>query len=177
MSKYERGLESAEAEVNIQEWGLWFSAAGPLGQPLRCNVGCVSLDNLFQFCAVTIHTLTDSSLFRHGKLSGICEHSLRKIPWILLFSWRREFANMSFADWQLTVHGMQGKINTSFPSCNERWWCVFIDYLQNLLCSQFNEFFQQVNSFIELLSQENLRFDPELNLRKNKNKETNFIEV
>ena len=84
---------------------------------------------------------------------------------------------MSFADWPLTVHEMQGKINTSFSSCNERWWCVFIDYLQNLLCSQFNEFFQQVNSFIELLSQENLRFDPELNLKKNKNKETNFIEV
>ena len=34
-------------------------------------------------------------MFRYGKLSGICEHSLRKTPWIPLFSWRRESPNVS----------------------------------------------------------------------------------
>ena len=33
------------------------------------------------------------------------------------------------------------------------------------LCCQFNELFQQINSFIELLSKYNLRFDPQLHLK------------
>ena len=35
MNKWDRGLESTETEVNIQEWGLGFSLPIPLGQPLQ----------------------------------------------------------------------------------------------------------------------------------------------
>ena len=35
VNKRDRGLESTETEVNIQEWGLGFSLPSPLGQPLR----------------------------------------------------------------------------------------------------------------------------------------------
>lgn len=38
----------------------------------------------------------------------------------------------------------------------------------HLLRGQFNELFQQVNAFVELLSEEHLSLDPELNLRKKK---------
>ena len=37
----EQGLESTVTKVNIQGWGLGFSAPRPLGQPLRYDARCV----------------------------------------------------------------------------------------------------------------------------------------
>ena len=41
INRQERGLEPTEAEVNIQEWGLEFSAPNPLGQERRLDDRCV----------------------------------------------------------------------------------------------------------------------------------------
>ena len=35
VNKWDRGLESTETKVNIQEWDLGFSLPSPLGQPFR----------------------------------------------------------------------------------------------------------------------------------------------
>ena len=55
VNKYEWGLGSAFTKVNIQEWRLGIFSANRSG---TCSI---CLNDLFQFCAVTVHTIADSS--------------------------------------------------------------------------------------------------------------------
>ena len=42
VNKWERGaLEPTDTEVNVEEWGMAFSAPNPFGQPLRLDVWCM----------------------------------------------------------------------------------------------------------------------------------------
>ena len=71
----ERGLETTETEVNIQEWGLELSAPSSLGQPSRHDVGSMYCERLVPPQAVAVHpyAIPDSSF------SGTTKN-YRKIP-------------------------------------------------------------------------------------------------
>ena len=62
-------------ELNIQDWGLGFTSPNPLGQPLWPGFWCVN--DLFQFCAVAVHTIPCShySVFTLWRVHIIpCSH-------------------------------------------------------------------------------------------------------
>ena len=56
-------------ELNIHEEGLGFSSPSSLGQSLRCDVQFVN--DSFQFCAISVHSVRASFSCLHEKLSSI----------------------------------------------------------------------------------------------------------
>ena len=86
VNKWERGLESTETEVNIEEWGLGFSSPNPLGQPDRPTrpAWCAMCVNDFQ--SVPLLFIPYRTADSVNITSGLREPSMNKFETVLLFS-------------------------------------------------------------------------------------------
>ena len=72
-----RGLESTETEVNVQECGLGLGEPKPSQStaPVQCSM-CVN--DLFQFGAVAVHTLSTLKAIWYGLNVTLCTYHLSK---------------------------------------------------------------------------------------------------